>query len=165
MIEEINNKPVYTIHEILEGKKLAPTTLYVVGGPPARGAEAGRAARLPGRHPAECRGGQRHRGGPGPDDGGDHVARRHGAGKLTIAEEGSSENSRPLHPEGHSHRPGKAPREGPKLGAPEEDLEIEVVEDQEFNMVRGFYTTGKNIRVKVQVKPGLIAGFKGGARS
>ena len=25
MIEEINNKPVYTIHELLEGKKLAPS--------------------------------------------------------------------------------------------------------------------------------------------
>jgi len=49
-----------------------------------------------------------------------------------------------------------------RLGAHEEDLEIEIIEDQEFNMVRDFYTTGKNIRVKLQVKPGLIAGFKTG---
>jgi hypothetical protein len=27
-------------------------------------------------------------------------------------------------------------------------------------MVRGFYTAGRNIRVKVQVKPGLIRGYK-----
>ena len=27
-------------------------------------------------------------------------------------------------------------------------------------MVRGFQSTGKNIRVKVQVKPGLIRGFE-----
>jgi hypothetical protein len=53
-----------------------------------------------------------------------------------------------------------------KLGAREADIEVEIVEDQEFNMVRGFYTTGKNIRLKAQIKPGLIAGFgKGGARS
>jgi hypothetical protein len=26
-------------------------------------------------------------------------------------------------------------------------------------MVRGFNTTGKNIRIKVQVKPGLIHGY------
>jgi hypothetical protein len=26
-------------------------------------------------------------------------------------------------------------------------------------MVRGFYTTGKNIRVKAQIKPGLIHGY------
>ena len=53
-----------------------------------------------------------------------------------------------------------------KLGAREADIEVEIVEDQEFNMVRGFYTTGKNIRLKAQVKPGLIAGFaKGRGRS
>jgi len=43
------------------------------------------------------------------------------------------------------------------MGAKERDLEIEVIECQEFNMVREYYTAGKNIRVKVQVKPGLIA--------
>ncbi len=48
------------------------------------------------------------------------------------------------------------------MGAAEEDMEIEVVEVQEFNMVREYYTTGKNIRVKVQIKPGCIAGFKTG---
>jgi hypothetical protein len=36
---------------------------------------------------------------------------------------------------------------------------MEVLETLEFNMVRGFNTTGKNIRVKVQVKPGLINGY------
>jgi hypothetical protein len=36
---------------------------------------------------------------------------------------------------------------------------MEVVEALQFNMVRGFKTTGKNIRVKVQVKPGLIQGY------
>ena len=37
---------------------------------------------------------------------------------------------------------------------------MEVVEVQQFNMIQGFYTAGKNIRVKVQVKPGLIGGMK-----
>jgi N-methylhydantoinase A/oxoprolinase/acetone carboxylase beta subunit len=35
-------------------------------------------------------------------------------------------------------------------------LETEVIEESEFNMIRGFSATGKNIRVKVQIKPGLI---------
>jgi hypothetical protein len=43
-----------------------------------------------------------------------------------------------------------------QMGAVMPDLEIEILENQQFNMVRGFSTTGKNIRVKVQVKPGLI---------
>ena len=44
-------------------------------------------------------------------------------------------------------------------GANADYLEMEVLETLEFNMVRGFNTTGKNIRVKVQVKPGLIHGY------
>jgi len=46
------------------------------------------------------------------------------------------------------------------MGAREDDLDIEIIEDQSFNMVRGMGYTGKNIRIKAQVKPGLIAGFK-----
>jgi hypothetical protein len=52
-----------------------------------------------------------------------------------------------------------------RSGAHAEDLELEVVEEQEFNIVRGFYTSGKNIRVKVQVKPGLIRGYDQLAKS
>ena len=44
-------------------------------------------------------------------------------------------------------------------GADTNDLEIDILEDVQFNMVRDFYTTGRNIRVKVQIKPGAISGF------
>ncbi len=44
-------------------------------------------------------------------------------------------------------------------GADGQHLEMEVLEAQQFNMVRGFYTTGKNIRVRVQVRPGMIHGY------
>jgi hypothetical protein len=47
-----------------------------------------------------------------------------------------------------------------QLGADPEHLEMEVVENIQFNMVRGFYTTGRNIRTKVQIKPGLIHGYE-----
>ena len=43
-------------------------------------------------------------------------------------------------------------------GANPDHLEMEVVENQQFNMVRGFNTTGKNMRIRAQVKPGLIHG-------
>jgi hypothetical protein len=42
------------------------------------------------------------------------------------------------------------------LGAFCEEIEPEITEESCFNMVRGFYTSGKNIRIKAQVKPGLI---------
>ncbi|MGD8540792.1 MAG: hydantoinase/oxoprolinase family protein, partial [Desulfobacteraceae bacterium] len=43
-----------------------------------------------------------------------------------------------------------------RAGSNVDDLATEVVENLRFNMVRGFYTSGRNIRIKVQVKPGLI---------
>ena len=42
---------------------------------------------------------------------------------------------------------------------------MEILENIQFNMVRDFYTTGRNIRVKVQVKPGLIPEFRDMAES
>jgi hypothetical protein len=36
---------------------------------------------------------------------------------------------------------------------------MELLESLEFNMVRGFTTTGKNIRIKAQITPGLIQGY------
>ena len=47
-----------------------------------------------------------------------------------------------------------------KRGANPQHLETEILEDLVFNMVQGFSTVGKNIRIKVQVKPGLIHGYE-----
>lgn len=33
LLDEINDKPVYTIHELLEGRRVAPRRVYVMGGP------------------------------------------------------------------------------------------------------------------------------------
>ena len=169
MIEEINNKPVYTIHEFLQGKKLAPARLFIVGGPAA--AVAPRLGEMLGCQVVI------------PQDA--EVANAFGAalarttaevtllaeterGSLTIAEEGLQMKI-PAHftrKEILQIGMEKLRERARKLGARDADIEIEIVEDQEFNMVRGFYATGKNIRLKAQVKPGLIAGFgKGGALS
>jgi N-methylhydantoinase A len=43
-----------------------------------------------------------------------------------------------------------------RRGANPNHLEMEILEACQFNMVRGFKTIGKNIRVRAQVKPGLI---------
>ncbi|KUK14408.1 MAG: Hydantoinase/oxoprolinase, partial [bacterium 42_11] len=37
----------------------------------------------------------------------------------------------------------------------EDELQCEISESSSFNIVRGFYTCGKNIRIKAQIKPGL----------
>ena len=47
-----------------------------------------------------------------------------------------------------------------KRGANPDHLEMEILESGVFNMVRGFNTTGRNIRIRAQVKPGLIHGYE-----
>jgi N-methylhydantoinase A len=162
-LEEINNQPVYTIHEMLEGKKLAPRFLYVVGGPAgALAPELGRLLECEAHIPVHA-----------------EVANAIGAAlarttaemtlladteqrTLTIGEEGLQISIPARFTMDDVVRIGreKLREKVLKMGAAEKDLEIEVVESQEFNMVRECYTTGKNIRVKVQIKPGCIADFK-----
>lgn len=165
VIEEINNKPVYTIHEILEGKKLSPKILYIIGGPAKpMSTRLSQLLECPVFIPPHF-----------------EVANAIGAalarttaeltiladterGTMTVGEEGIQEKLPTRFTKNDAIEAGrKLLRErAVRLGAREEDLEIEVIEDQEFNMVRDFYNTGKNIRVKLQVKPGLIAGFNTG---
>ncbi len=57
--------------------------------------------------------------------------------------------------------PGKM-RQSRRLGI---RTRSEVVEDIQFNMVRGFYYRGRNIRVKVQTRPGLIPEYQELAQS
>ena len=42
-----------------------------------------------------------------------------------------------------------------------DDIDAEITEESSFNMVRGFYTSGKDIRVRAQIKPGLIQELRG----
>jgi N-methylhydantoinase A len=163
--EEINNQPVYTIHEMLEGKRLTPRVLYVVGGPAEPlAAELGRLLKCEPRIPRHA-----------------EVANAVGAALarttaeltihadterrlLTIAEEGFQCTIPPGFTSKDAIRIGteKLREKARGIGAAEADMDIEVVEFQEFNMVREYQTAGKNIRVKVQIKPGAISGFKGG---
>ncbi len=168
VIEEINNQPVYTIHELLEGKKISPKILYIIGGPAKpMSARLGQLLGCPVCVPSYY-----------------EVANAIGTalarttaeltiladteqGTMTIGEEGIQEKLPSRFTREDAIETGRRMlrERALRLGARAEDLEIEVIEDQEFNMVRDFYMTGKNIRVKLQVKPGLIAGFKTGELS
>lgn len=165
MIEEINNKPVYTIHEMLEGKKLCPKSLYVVGGPAqSMHGLLGKLLGCPAYVPEHA-----------------EVANAIGAALARTTAEVTilADTERGTLVTGQEDVPTTIPStfstedvinvaieklnaKAINLGAREEDLEIEIVECQEFNMVRQYYKAGKNIRVKVQIKPGLIAGYKRG---
>jgi hypothetical protein len=165
MIEEINNKPVYTIHEMFDVKKLSPKALYVVGGPAQSiHGTLGKMLGCPAFVPEHA-----------------EVANAIGAalarttaevtiladterGTLVMGQEDVQTAIPPTFSKQDAIRVAieKLKEKAIGLGAKEEDIEIELVECQEFNMVRQYYNAGKNIRVKVQIKPGLIAGYKRG---
>lgn len=165
VIEEINNHPVYTIHELLEGKTIAPQALYVVGGPAHTIAETiGQRLGYPAHVPEHA-----------------EVANAIGAalsrttaeitiladteqGILTIAEEGfqMTVSRRFTRDEAIDIAREKLREKALQLGASPDGLIIEITEDQVFPMVRDFYATGKNIRIKAQIKPGLMYRLEGG---
>ncbi|MEW6333910.1 MAG: hydantoinase/oxoprolinase family protein [Thermodesulfobacteriota bacterium] len=167
VIGEINDRPVYTIHEMLQDRRISPRHLYVVGGP--AGSMAAELGRLLGCEPHI------------PEHA--EVANAVGAalarttvettlladterGLLTVSEEGYQTRIPPRFSAADAIRIGtdRLVEKALRMGTDPADTEIEVVEVQEFNMVRGFMTTGKNIRVKLQIKPGSIAGYSvGGA--
>jgi len=163
MVERINQRPVYTIREFLDTYRVEPQELFVIGGPapyfaPKLSEMSGLPTRVVPYH---------------------EVVNAIGAAlsrttcELTLFVD--TERGIASAPEEDFYKPigsnftiddaknlafsllsEKAKREG----ASPEQIETEVVEELQFNMVRGFYTTGKNIRVKVQVKPGLIEGYQ-----
>jgi len=167
LIREINSEPVYTIHEILEGRAINPQNIYVVGGPAGPVAERlSDLLDIPAEIPPHA-----------------EVANAVGAalarttaeitvladteiGMMTIVEDGLRQEipNRFSRQDAHAVCRERLGRMARAMGAMEDDMEIQIVEDQEFNMVRGYYTAGKNIRVKAQIKPGLIAGFGKGRR-
>ena len=162
LIYRINSKPVYTVHELLDGYLVKPQTIYVLGGPAPYFAKY-----------LETTSDYRIRVVPKWK-----VANAIGAAlarttcqvtffadtQRRVAEAPEENFSQKID---HRFDAEAATQMAFELlrtkaverGANPDHLEMEVLETLEFNMVRGFNTTGKNIRVKVQVKPGLIHGY------
>lgn len=162
LVYQINRKPVYTVHELQEGYVVDPKSILVLGGPApyfARFLE--RMSEYPVRVVPRWK-----------------VANAIGAAlarttcevnffadtQMGVAEALEENFSRRID---HSFDREAAIQQAIDLleakaiarGANPDYLETEVLEALQFNMVRGFSTTGKNIRIKVQVKPGLIHGY------
>jgi N-methylhydantoinase A len=162
LTHQINSKPVYTIHELMEGYQVRPKNVLVLGGPApyfakylAAGSEY-RVRVVPRWKVANAIG----------------AALARTTCEVTLfadtarrIAEAPEENFRRRID--YSFDREAAVQQALDLlktkaierGANIDYLEMEVVESLQFNMVRGFNTTGKNIRIKVQVKPGLIHGY------
>ncbi|MCG0277223.1 MAG: hydantoinase/oxoprolinase family protein [Thermanaeromonas sp.] len=156
LVHQLNQKPVYTLREILMGRKLQPAKAIVVGTParffkPFLSKALGISVEVP-----ELAG----------------VANAIGAAlsrptaSLTVFAD--TQQRRVLIPEigWEESIPAHFTVEKAKvlafqflrrrlkeIGYTEPEPELEVIEEQVFNVVRGFNTVGKNIRLKVQNKP------------
>jgi N-methylhydantoinase A/oxoprolinase/acetone carboxylase beta subunit len=162
MVAGINRKPVYTVHELYEGSRIEPDHILVLGGPARQFAD---------RLDAICNQGV----GVVPNW---TVANAIGAAlartTCEVALFVDTEQEIAMAPgedyvenisDDYEMEDAVATalnllrEKARRRGADVDCLETEIIEAQQFNMVRGFYTTGKNMRVRVQVKPGLIQGF------
>jgi N-methylhydantoinase A len=162
MIHGINSKPVYTVHEMLGGHRVNPKKMLILGGPAPY--FAGRLEELSDFSVGVI---PRWR-----------VANAIGAALARTTSEVSlfvdTEQGIAVAPEENFSKSVTndfsmddalelaytlLKAKALKKGANPDHMEMEIVEKQQFNMVRGFRTTGRNIRVSVQIKPGLIHGY------
>ena len=164
LLTEINSKPVYTVEDLLHGKKLVPQSINMIGGPAKV-----LAPRLEKEFNITCNYPQYYK-----------VANAIGAalakitteinliadtsrGTLSVPELGVYEKIN------RNYNVSSARERALELlteraiskGAEQADLVTEIIEESVFNMVDGFMTKGQNIRIKAQVKPGLVHKLKG----
>lgn len=163
IVEELNEKPVYTILELLKGKRIRPGKYYVMGGParavaPLIEEASGIQSRLPNHHA---------------------VANAVGAAltRTTMEVELFADTARgrmfipALRIErevGDSYTKQKAEQDArqalcdylAEVGVTVSPDEAEITEANAFNMVEGMGTAGRNIRVRCQIRPGIIKRVK-----
>jgi hypothetical protein len=159
MIDAINSKPVYTVHELWEGSRIKPEHLLLLGGPAPQFAEQlrtmfdGEVRVVPNHQVANAIG----------------CALARTTCEITLFVDTA---------QGMATAPGESfnrkispnfsladarvmandllRQKAIKRGATPDELLTEILEESQFNMIRGFQTIGRNIRVRMQLKPGLI---------
>ncbi len=162
MVADINSRPVYTVHEMHEGVQIRPTRLLVLGGPARQFADrlaplfSGEVTPVPHWQVANAIG----------------CALARTTCEVTVYADTAR---RVVSAQGEGYQRDLPTgfdigqvreialdlvrKKALARGANPEFVQTEIVEEAQFNMVRGFYTVGKNIRIRAQVKPGLIHGY------
>lgn len=158
-LTRLNASPVYTIKELLTDRKIRPQAVMLIGGPAqALAPFLAQVLGLPVTVPQSA-----------------EIANAIGAALARPTQEinllADTERGRLSIPELAIYEPvGKnynlaqaklralteVKGTGQSLGLAEEQIEAEVVEASSFNMISGWYQVDRNIRVKAQIKPGLL---------
>lgn len=164
LLAKINAQPVYTVKEVLENKKIEPQFINIIGGPSKI-----LASFLQDRFKLNVNYPSRYK-----------VANAVGAAlaKPTIEINMHADTERGLLsvPEVDIYeainknfdlsmaesRALEIVRDGAiQLGADPNSIDAEIVESNSFNMVKGYSSAWKNIRVRAQITPGLIYKLEG----
>ncbi|MFW6333720.1 MAG: hydantoinase/oxoprolinase family protein [Desulfosalsimonas sp.] len=163
LISLINSRPVYTVREALHGHRINPANLLVLGGPAPQFA----------RHLEDISGFDVETVPQWDVANAVGTALSRTTCEVTLfADTYKLEVSAPEEMFQQSLKPGFTIAEARELagellrkkaareGAGRQDIETDVLEEFEFNMVRDFRMIGKNIRIKMQVRPGLIHEYR-----
>ena len=158
-LHAINARPVYTIREVLEETTIEPTGLVLIGGPAAQLAgPLERALGIPCRVPPHA--GVANAVGAAVSRVTSEVTLQAdtGRGTVMVPEAGIQQfidSSFDLN-QGLAMAREALRKTLARAGETREDLEVTVTEQQCFSMIQGFSRTGRNIRLKMCVTPGLI---------
>jgi N-methylhydantoinase A/oxoprolinase/acetone carboxylase beta subunit len=164
MIDKLNSKPVYTVHEFLEGYKISPRKILLLGGPAPYFAKKIQelyhieTIAVPESSVANAIGAALARTTCEVSLNADTEQ-----GIVTAHEEGFAEPISKTYSEDDLMETAYTllKEKAINLGADPDNIEdVEVVEFQQFNIVRKFSPRGKIFRTKMQIKPGLIDGFE-----
>jgi N-methylhydantoinase A/oxoprolinase/acetone carboxylase beta subunit len=164
MIDKLNSQPVYTVHEFLEGYKISPRKILLLGGPApyfAKKIEAMyhiKTIAVPESSVANAIGAALARTTCEVSLNADTEL-----GIVTAHEEDFAEPISKTYSEDDLVETAYTllKEKAINSGADPDNLdEVEVVEFQKFNIVRNFSPRGKIFRTKMQLKPGLIKGFE-----
>lgn len=159
IVKEINDKPVYTIHELLRGKIIKPERIYIMGGPAGAFSELfSKSQGLEVVAPEHY-----------------SVANAIGAaltrttfevmlfadtlkGRLIVPNLNISKEIPRDYNLSQAEQDAKSflMRHMKEIGVEDEEIEPEITEAESFNMVEGPASAGKSIRIKCQIRPGVL---------
>ncbi|PIE73044.1 MAG: hydantoinase [Deltaproteobacteria bacterium] len=162
LVMHINSRPVYTVHEMFEGLQIKPDHILLLGGPADLFAEGlqqifdGQVETLPRWQVKNAFG----------------CALARTTCEVTVFADTAQKSIATQGENLHQRIPADfdlsdarntatelVRKKAIERGANPDYLKIEILEESSFNMIRDFQFTGKNIRVRAQVKPGIIHGY------
>ena len=164
MIDKLNSKPVYTVHEFLEGYKISPRKILLLGGPAPYFSKKIeelyhiKTLAVPESSVANAIGAALARTTCEVTLNADTEQ-----GIVTAHEEGFAEPISKTYSKDDLIETAITllKEKAINFGADPDNIdEVEVVEFQQFNIVRNFSPRGKILRIKMQIKPGMIKGFE-----